>query len=157
MTFVFLIVLGMDKNIPVSTTYFERACELGFFKGCHNAGIAYMEGDGCVKNVNRALDYYKKACSGSTGESCLNLWSAYFHGHNGDVVKDGPTALDYASKACDLDMFQGCINAAIMCRRGDGVPKDSEREKYFTQKVAELKKKLNEPGVTFGETHKNLE
>lgn len=147
----------MEKNIPASTTYFERACELGFLKGCHNAGIAYMEGDGCVKNVNRALDYYKKGCSGSVGESCLNLWSAYFNGHNGDVVKDGSKALDYASKACDLDMFQGCVNAAIMCRRGDGIPKDSEREKYFTQKATEIKKKMNEPGVQFGETHKNLD
>jgi TPR repeat protein len=116
-----------------------------------------MEGDGCVKNVNRALDYFKKACSGSISEACLTLWSAYFNGHHGDVVKDAPTALDYASKACDLGMFQGCANAAIMCRRGDGVPKDPEREKYFAQKANELKKSMTEPGVTFGETHKNLE
>ncbi len=147
----------MDKNVPVSTTYFERACQLGFLKGCHNAGIAYMEGDGCPKNVNRGLDYYNKACSGSIGESCLSLWSAYFNGHNGDVVKDGPKALDYASKACDLEMFQGCVNAALMCRRGDGIPKDPKQEKYFIKKAGELKKRLNEPGVTFGETHQNLE
>ncbi|UJR33296.1 hypothetical protein I4U23_020747 [Adineta vaga] len=105
-TFAFL-GRGMDKDIPLSTKYFERACELGFMKGCHNAAIAYMEGDGCEKNINRGLEYYKKACAGSIAESCLNLWSAYFKGHNGDVVKDGPTALDYASKACDLEMFQG--------------------------------------------------
>ena len=54
-------------------------------------------------------------------------------------------------------MFQGCVNAAIMCRRGDGVPKDSQREKYFAQKAVEIKKRLSEPGVTFGETHKNLD
>ncbi|CAF0898364.1 unnamed protein product [Adineta steineri] len=155
-TFAFL-GRGMDKDLPASTSYFERACELGFTKGCHNAAIAYMQGDGCVKNVNRGLEYYKKACSASVGESCLNLWSAYFHGHNGDVVKDGPMALDYASKACDLEMFQGCVNAAIMCRRGDGVPKDAERESYFSKKAVDLKKRLDEPGVEFGETHKNLD
>jgi hypothetical protein len=44
-----------------------------------------------------------------------------------------------------------------MCRRGDGVPKDPERQEYFTQKAKELKKNLNEPGVTFGDTHKNLD
>lgn len=148
---------GMDKDIPVSTRYFERACELGFLKGCHNAGIAFMQGDGCEKNVKRGLECYEKGCAGSIGESCLSLWSAYFHGNKGDVSKDGAKALDYASKACDLEMLQGCVNAALMCRRGDGVPKDSEREKYFVQKVAELKKRMNEPGVTFGETHKNLD
>lgn len=147
----------MDKNIPVSTNYFERACELGFSKACHNAGIAYMEGDGCEKNPTKALDYYKKGCSGSIPESCLSLWSAYFNGHNGDVVKDGPKAFDYASKACELDMFQGCVNAALMCRRGEGIPKDPEREKYFKQKAIDIKKKMIEPGVQFGETHKNLE
>ena len=116
-----------------------------------------MEGDGCEKNVTRALDFYKKACAGSIGESCLNLWSAYFYGHKGDVVKDGEKALEYASKACDLDMLQGCNNAAVMYRRGDGVQKDREREKHFVRKVAEIKKKLTEPGVTFGETHKSLD
>ena len=147
----------MDKDIPASTKYFERACELGFLKGCHNAAIAYMRGDGCEKNVSRGLEYYKKGCAGDIPESCLSLWSAYFKGHDGYVAKDGPTALDYASKACDLDMFQGCVNAALMCRRGDGVPKDPEREKAFLQKANELKKKMDEPGVQFGETHKNLE
>lgn len=148
---------GMDKDIPASTRYFERACELGFPKGCHNAAIAYMQGDGCEKNVKRGLEYHEKACSGSIGESCLSLWSAYFHGHNGDVQKDGAKALDSASKACNLEVFQGCVNAAIMCRRGDGVPKDAEREKYFAQKAEDLKKQMSEPGVTFGETHKSLD
>lgn len=147
----------MDKDIPESTTYFQRACQLGFAKGCHNAAIASMEGDGCPKNVAQGLDYHKKACAGSVGESCLSLWSAYFHGHNGDVVKDGPTALDYASKACDLDMLQGCVNASLMCRRGDEIPPDAERAKYFAQRGNDLKKRMSEPGVTFGETHKNLD
>lgn len=147
----------MDKNIPQSTTYFERACELGFVKACHNSAIAYMEGSGCEKNVNRAIEYYKKACSGSVPESCLGLWSAYFNGHQGDIPQDRPKALEYASKACDLELLQGCVNASIMHRRGDGVPKDPEREKYFKQKAADIKKKYSEPGVVFGETHKNLD
>jgi len=155
--FVLVFLSGMEKDIPVSTKYFDRACQLNFAKGCHNAAIAYMQGDGCEKDVKRGLDYYKKACSGSIAESCLNLWSAYFKGQNGDVVKDGPAALEYASKACDLDLFQGCVNAAIMCRRGDGVPKDAEREKEFLEKANNLKKRINEPGVQFGETHKNLD
>lgn len=147
----------MDKNVPVSTTYFDRGCELGFFKACHNSGIAYMQGDGCKKDVDKALDYYKKGCSGLIAESCLSLWSVYFNGRHDDVAKDRPTALEYASKACELDMFQGCVNAALMCRRGEGVPKDPEREKYFSQKAMEIKKRMTEPGVTFGETHKNLD
>ena len=149
--------LGMDKDIPESTKYFQRGCELGFAKGCHNAAIAFMQGDGCPKNVPKGLEYHKKACAGEVGESCLSLWGAYFRGHDGDVVKDGPTALDYASKACDLDMLQGCVNASLMCRRGDGVPADAERAKYFVQRADDLKKRMSEPGVTFGETHKSLE
>lgn len=152
-----LFIEGMEKDIPLSTSYFERACQLGFLKSCHNAAIAYMEGDGCTKNISKALDYFKKACAGSIGESCLSLWSAYFHGRHGDVVKDGPAALEYATKACDLDIFQGCVNASIMCRRGDGVPVDKERAKQLTNRAMEMKKRLSEPGVTFGETHKNLE
>ena len=147
----------MDKDIPMSTTYFERACQLDFVKGCHNAGIAYLQGDGCQKNIPRALDYFKKSCDGGIGESCLSLWSAYFNGHQNELTKDGPKALEYASKACDLDIFQGCVNASLMCRQGDGVPVDVDRSKYFLQKASDLKKRLNEPGVTFGETHKNLD
>ena len=148
---------GMDKDIPVSTTYFERACQLDFAKGCHNAAIASMQGDGCQKNVARAVDSFKKACSGGIGESCLSLWSAYFHGHQGELMKDGPKALEYASKACDLEVFQGCVNASLMCRRADGVPLDVDRSKHFLQKANDIKKRLSEPGVQFGETHKNLD
>ncbi|CAF1599466.1 unnamed protein product [Rotaria magnacalcarata] len=155
-TFAFL-GRGMDKNVPQSTVYYERACDLGFLKACHNTGVAYMQGDGCEKNINRAIDYFKKACSGSVSESCLTLWSTYFNGHHGDIAQDRPKALEYASKACDLDLFQGCTNALIMHRRGDGVPKDPEREKYFKQKADDIKRKYSEPGVVFGETHQNLE
>jgi uncharacterized protein len=147
----------MDKDIPLSTKYFERACQLDFFKSCYNVGIAYMQGDGCVKDVTRGLDYFKKACAGSIGESCLSLWSAYFRGENGNVETNGSFALDYASKACDLNLLQGCVNAMIMCRRGDSVPKDLERAKHFFDRANELKRQMNDPGVQFGDTHKNLD
>ena len=87
----------------------------------------------------------------------MRLWSMYFKGDSDGINKDGPTALSYASKACELDLIQGCVNALIMCQRGDGVPKDIEQAKKFSQKVNELKKAMSDPGVVFGETHKNLD
>lgn len=147
----------MDKNVEESTNYFERACNLGYTKACHNAAIAYAQGDGCVKNFQKAIEYFKRGCAGSVGESCLSLWSTYFKGRDGEQAKDPAQALEFAGKACELESFQGCVNASLMCRRGDGVPIDHEKAKYFLEKANEIKRKMNDPGVVFGETHKNLE
>lgn len=53
----------------------------------------------------------------------------------GSLERDMEKALHYGKLACDLSISQSCANVARMYKLGDGIPKDLDLAKYYTEKA----------------------
>jgi TPR repeat protein len=51
----------------------ERACQGGFHEGCFNAAIAYVKGDGVIKDHQAAGALFTRACEGGVAPACALL------------------------------------------------------------------------------------
>ena len=119
-------ILGRDveKSPTESFKYFNKACDLGYASGCHNAALIHESGD-LVKEKRfvNAANLLEKGCELNDVPSC-QLLSTYFISGKEGVEKDMKKAFNFAKKACDGGHMYACANLSIMYRRGDGVDKN---------------------------------
>ena len=128
---------GCKKDLLESCRYNIIACDLGVDEGCYNSGICLQEGVGGLPHNNaEALKHYRKSCDLNYPKGCLRLFEWHLRGNDKLGIKeDKPRALEFAKRACDLNDIAGCVNAAVMLRKGDGVPQnEAEAVKYRTKR-----------------------
>ena len=116
---------GVPKDPQHAVTYYLKACDHGYAKGCGDAGWAYGTGFGVTRDYARAADLYKKGCDGGYFQSCSNL-GLYYRGGLG-VTKNLDTAAKLFAKACDASTSYGCTNLGRAYEHGEAVAKDASK------------------------------
>lgn len=101
---------------------FQAACEAGLADACAALGVAYEDGLGVPKDLERAFALYVRACDAGSGHGCNNLGVAWFHGRG--TAKAPLKSTPLYERACRLGWDFGCINHAFAVAEGRGVPKD---------------------------------
>jgi len=129
------------KQFSQAAELYQKACNGGERKGCHDLGLMYLRGEGVPKDLNRAAGLFKRACdAGGTG-GCLDLGLMYLRGEG--VPKDLNRAADLYKRACDAGGAPGCTDLGRMYRDGEGVAKDLNR-------AADLFKRACDAGGSVG-------
>ena len=149
---------GCKQNLLEACRYSFISCDLNLSEGCLNAGVCLSECvGGLPRNMVDAVKYLDKSCDAQNAIACTKLFKLFIDGKNG-VVREPSKAFDYAKRACDMNDLYGCLNASIMCRKGDGIPKDMKLAEEYRKRVENLKKEMESSkeheGVVFGEQHK---
>jgi len=137
-------------------TYFEKACENGFPRGCANAGLLLINNNESIpKDIPKGLALLTKACEQDRGEACAMLGTAHLMG-NYSLAKDAEKALQLLTKGCELGSLQGCTNASRMYKTGDGVKRNDALSEKYRKKAVEIKQSRDgtggKQGVSLGRT-----
>ena len=118
----------VDRQICASNDFSGALSALA----CFNIGYIY---DKKEKNPNIAKDYYKQACDlknkRRNKNACANLGFLYINERNFSKAKI------YFEHACGLVESISCSVLGIMYEKGDGVKKDIEKAKFYSQKACE--------------------
>ena len=102
---------------------------------------------GLPKNNAEALKYYQKSCELKYPKACLRLFEWHLKGNDQFGIKqDKPKAFEFTKRACDQNDISGCVNAAVMLRKGDGIPQNEAEAVEYRKKAEELVKELNPKG-----------
>jgi hypothetical protein len=59
---IFHFGLGLEKNLPLSIQYLDRACKLGGAWQCREMGNIFEKGKDISQNIDLAEEYNKRAC-----------------------------------------------------------------------------------------------
>jgi TPR repeat protein len=99
------IVLEIDRELKdprSAVVYYERACDLGEFQGCRNAGnllVRTRSGDGGVtQECRRSAAFYEHGCLGGDGPCCIAIGKLYAKGCE-DLPVDTTKARKYQKLA----------------------------------------------------------
>jgi TPR repeat protein len=88
----------------------EKACRLEVGPGCTLAGIAYIEGTGARKDVQKARAFFEMACSSNEAHACLEM--GYLVALQANTIEDYRQSMRHFGKACDLKEQTGCAEYA---------------------------------------------
>jgi TPR repeat protein len=108
---------GLEKSIDKAMTFYERACEKGEGKACHNLAVSYARGDGVSKDAAKAEEYYRAGCQAEEMQSCFNL--AVMLNETGKPATQRE-AMTLFNKACEGGDATGCLNAGLLMRSPPG-------------------------------------
>lgn len=128
-----LAVRLRQENLAEAAQSFDRACQAGDFRACHQLGIMVYFGEGIPQDFTLAAQYFRRAChkpfawgsrNGSsigTVEGCENLALLYLQGKG--VEKDPAEAARLFRKACLGRFYPSCHGLGVLYARGLGVQK----------------------------------
>ncbi|HYW39651.1 MAG TPA: TIR domain-containing protein [Terriglobales bacterium] len=119
------LFLYRGKQFSQAAELYQKACDGGERKGCHDLGLMYYKGEGVVKDLNRAARLFKRACDAGGSGGCQDLGLMYSRGEG--VAKDLIRAADLYKRACDAGAAPGCTDLGLMYNKGEGVAKDLNR------------------------------
>ncbi len=103
----------------ISTSFFEKACDLDDKKSCRELGIIYYYGDFGKQDLKKSEYYLNKGCNLDDGNSCLYLGKLYFfQGKGYDKVSF------YFDLGCKLNDSSACNSLEnffkFISKKGDG-------------------------------------
>lgn len=69
--------LGMIQNQALGVETFEKAVEYGSAMAAHMLGVAYMNGEGVTKDLDKAIAYFTTAVEGGLQGAAFSLSMIY--------------------------------------------------------------------------------
>ena len=96
---------------------------------CAGLGIAYVEGRGVAKDLDKGNALFEKTCAKGGSAACYGLAESYTKGRG--VKKDAVRAAEFYAKACDGDAGGACTDLARMYEHGDGIPADRTKARAY--------------------------
>ena len=115
---------GVNEDRGLAYRLWSRACRLGEFVACSNAGVIVNAGQGGVARDHvAARKMFQVACKNGKQGGCTNYAMMLENGVGGP--KDRKQAFSIYSTACDLDDNTGCVNAGLLIE--EGAPNDMSR------------------------------
>ena len=102
---------GGDRNHMIAASYFAKACEGGYPRGCTLLGIVIekdvsFEGEVINADLPAARGAYAVACDGEEADGCFYLAMMHYKGEGGPT--DESAALKYFRKACLYGKNDAC-------------------------------------------------
>jgi len=109
--------LGRDKlsrgDYEGAKPALAKACDLGYAKSCHNAGVVYYTGGfGLAADPAKATSFFERGCDGGMRDSCYNAGIAYDKGLG--APKDRHKAEKLYAKSCELGFGDACNNLGYL-------------------------------------------
>jgi len=138
-----------QKDGDIAFNFFKKGCELGYHSSCLSAGI--LDTANQSKNYIRTeapdkkqgIEYLRKSCDeGNIAEGCYRYSAFFIKGMKDACEKNMETAFRYSLKACELGSMGGCTNVSIMYSKGEGVEKNPEAAKEYSNIVGEMMNQL---------------
>ena len=101
--FSVMLLRNCSKGVEIPLKNSERACDLGYPRGCFKVGTIHNNGK-CSAKIDRkkALKYFIKSCDAGFYGGCAFAGAMYENNNNMDE------ALKYYKKACDLGYEKAC-------------------------------------------------
>jgi TPR repeat protein len=138
---------GTPRDHSRAAAYYEEACALGSSTACTNLGFLYENGRGVAKDLKLSTALYQRGCDGTRCQpsnltGCVNVGRAYRDGLG--VAVDEPRAAALFREACDRtpdaddvgsaeNRSRACSLLGALYLAGDGVPKDNEGGRAFSE------------------------
>ncbi|ABB05938.1 tetratricopeptide repeat protein [Burkholderia lata] len=121
---------GVQLDWFAAAINFRSACDLDDTE-CSNLGLAYVFGQGVVRDGRRAVQLFDKACQAGRMTGCANLGAAYMKGIG--VHRDRQRAIALFREACSDGDSLGCFNLGVIYHTGQGVRRDLKRAATYYQ------------------------
>lgn len=96
---------GVEQNPTLAFNFFEKSCNLRWWRGCGRLGVSYLVGQGAPEDSSKAMENFEKGCRGENGASCFEagkLYSTYFS------AKDRELAQKRFESACEFGVKEAC-------------------------------------------------
>gem|GEM_PF-37207 len=105
--------LADDPAFPAAAQRYAKACDLGYAKSCHNAGVVYFTGGfGLAADPAKATSFFERGCDGGLVDSCYNAGVAYDKGLGAPQDRDQAEKL--YTKSCELGYGDACNNLGYL-------------------------------------------
>ncbi|MDR0550106.1 MAG: sel1 repeat family protein [Deltaproteobacteria bacterium] len=123
-----------QRNLIKAFDWWSLAASLGDIYALYRQGLAYFNGLGVEKDLERGLRLRGEAAEAGHPEAIIDLARAY---HAGDGVPMDPRkAAYYWKKGADFEIPYARYMLGLIYLNGDGVPQDYDQAVYWLSLVA---------------------
>ncbi len=137
----FGMLMGRLGDERAEFQLYTEAAQGGNVLAAYNLGVAYRDGLGTQKDVNKALRWFEKAAAEGDDTAAFNIGAIYDEGQL--VPADDQTAIAWYDLAAQRGNKDAMINLGLMFEAGEGIEAN-------TQKAAEMYRQAAEKGDLFG-------
>lgn len=124
--------------------YSFEACKQGATEWCAIQAVAFIDGRGVSKDIEKGFRYLSIMCERDIAEACSVLGTYYFYGVN--TAQDLQQAqiyntrtLEIDGKACDERKMYACVLSAEIYQQGLSVSQDLVRAKDLYRRACDLR------------------
>jgi TPR repeat protein len=137
----FGMLMGRLGDEQAEFRLYNEAAQGGSRLAAYNLGVAYRDGLGTQKDVNKALEWFEKAAAQGDDTAAFNIAAIYDEGTL--VPADDQTAIAWYDLAAQRGNTDAMINLGLMYESGEGIEANA-------QKAAEMYAMAAQRGDTFG-------
>ncbi len=137
----FGMLMGRLGDEKAEFQLYTEAAQGGNVLAAYNLGVAYRDGLGTEKDVNKALEWFEKAAAEGDDTAAFNIGAIYDEGQL--VPADDQTAIAWYDLAAQRGNKDAMINLGLMYEAGEGIEPNA-------QKAAEMYRQAAEHGDLFG-------
>jgi hypothetical protein len=101
-----------DKNYSDAITFFSKACDLDYSKGCTGLSSLYIEELGVKRDFTKITVLSNKACQLKDGQGCFDMAFMFEHGYG--KKKDLKKAKYFYIDSCNYGNKKGCYNLGLL-------------------------------------------
>ena len=128
-----------DESVPVDQVkafkWFRRGAEAGSADAMVSLGLAYLSGQGTIRDVAEAEKWFKKAAKTGDADAECSLGTRFFNGEFGS--RDVDEAIKWWERAAEHGDTVAMQNLGTAYRDGDGVDKDLHKAEEWFVRAAE--------------------
>jgi hypothetical protein len=106
--------------------------------GCAALGIAYSDGVGVEKDLQKSEDLYRHACDDDYAPACVLAGDVYENIKRGKKTENLTTALTFYDRACAIDHNFGCYEYAELHQSGKPAESSDNKAAEYFQKTCTI-------------------
>ena len=133
---LYLLGVGMARDLPKAREWYERAAANGSFDAKRALGFIYLSGQGVAIDLVAAKKYFEEAASGNLATAQQFLGLMYSQDRDG-IPKDDAKAVEWFRKAADQGNPPSQDELGVRYEKGRGVPQSFARAAEYYQQAAD--------------------
>lgn len=120
-----------------------EACKQGAVEWCSLQAVAFIDGHGVPKDVQKGLEYLQMMCERDIDNACFLLGTYYFYGMNVEknIQKSKEftqKALELDTQACDDNRLYACVLSAEIYQQGLNTKQDLAKAKILYSRACDI-------------------